>query len=452
MAPTTPRRLPPRGARSPLLRRTLAACTCVLALAAGTAGAARERSAPAGAEIAEREADLKELRGRIESLRKELASAEESRSEAADQLRDSERSISQLQRELRELSAERDERQTQLRALGRETSALEAHLAEQQEQLEQLLLRQYRRGAPDALQLLLNGDDPNQIARDLYYLGIIARTRGALLRGIESNLKRKQALAERTREQAAELAALEARQKEQHTRLLAQRAEHRALLDRIASRMAAQKKEIGALQRDEKRMSALIERLTRIIAERAAAERAAAEKAAAERAAAARRAEAQRAKGGGEEKPSPRAETRNELLPQAVSGVQFARLRGSLRLPARGSVANRFGAPRQEGSSWKGLFIRSEAGAEVKAIAAGRVVFAEWMRGFGNLLIVDHGDAYLTIYGYNEALLKQVGDAVKGGDTVATVGKSGGHPETGLYFELRHQGQPLDPLKWVTLK
>jgi len=88
----------------------------------------------------------------------------------------------------------------------------------------------------------------------------------------------------------------------------------------------------------------------------------------------------------------------------------------------------------------------------VRAVAGGQVVFAEWMRGFGNLMIIDHGQAYLTIYGNNEALLKQVGDAVKTGDAVATVGNSGGNPDSGLYFEMRHQGKAFDPLRWVSLK
>ena len=88
----------------------------------------------------------------------------------------------------------------------------------------------------------------------------------------------------------------------------------------------------------------------------------------------------------------------------------------------------------------------------VGRIASGRVVFADWMRGFGNLMIVDHGSSYLSIYGNNDALLRQVGDSVRGGDTVASIGNSGGNPESGLYFEIRYQGQPLDPLKWVNLK
>jgi septal ring factor EnvC (AmiA/AmiB activator) len=98
------------------------------------------------------------------------------------------------------------------------------------------------------------------------------------------------------------------------------------------------------------------------------------------------------------------------------------------------------------------VFIRAANGAEVKAIAPGRIVFADWLRGFGNLAIVDHGDGYLSVYGNNESLFKAVGQPVKTGEAIASVGNSGGNPETGLYFELRHLGQPLDPLKWVSLR
>ena len=110
----------------------------------------------------------------------------------------------------------------------------------------------------------------------------------------------------------------------------------------------------------------------------------------------------------------------------------------------------RFGAQQQAASpSPKGIFVRAPAGAGVQAVAGGRVVFADWMRGYGNLLIVDHGDDYLSIYGNNEAVLKRVGDAVHAGDVVATVGTSGGNESAGLYFELRHQGRAFDPVPWL---
>ncbi|MDR1709363.1 MAG: peptidoglycan DD-metalloendopeptidase family protein [Candidatus Accumulibacter sp.] len=243
------------------------------------------------------------------------------------------------------------------------------------------------------------------------------------------------------RERAGELSSVEARQREQHARLLTQREERRATLARISSKIAQQRKEIGNLQRDERQLTRLIERLDRIIAAQAAAAAEARRRAKAQAAA--------RPPGGGA---ANAPEIAVEQTPEALPAGRFAALKGRLRLPVAGTLTNRFGARRQEGSVWKGLFIRAAPGAEVKAIAAGRVVWADWMRGVGNLLIVDHGDGYLSVYGYNDAVLKQVGDAVQGGDAIAAAGNSGGNPESGLYFELRHRGQPIDPLQWVSLR
>jgi septal ring factor EnvC (AmiA/AmiB activator) len=145
---------------------------------------------------------------------------------------------------------------------------------------------------------------------------------------------------------------------------------------------------------------------------------------------------------------------RTDTLPEPGSLQQrFSTLRGSLRLPVRGELTGRYGAPRgAAGGEAKGVFIRAQAGQPVRAVGRGQVVYADWMRGFGNLLILDHGENYLSIYANNEALLKQVGDAVSAGEAVATTGSSGGNEETGLYFELRHLGRAFDPLRWVKLK
>jgi len=120
-------------------------------------------------------------------------------------------------------------------------------------------------------------------------------------------------------------------------------------------------------------------------------------------------------------------------------------------LPIKGELTNRFGSPREAGGLvWKGLFIRAEAGQTVRAIADGRVVFADWLRGFGNLLILDHGGGYMSLYGYNESLLKTVGEMIKSGDAIAEVGNTGGNLHSGLYFELRYQSKPLNPMSWLT--
>jgi septal ring factor EnvC (AmiA/AmiB activator) len=131
----------------------------------------------------------------------------------------------------------------------------------------------------------------------------------------------------------------------------------------------------------------------------------------------------------------------------------FSAQKGRLRLPVRGELIGRFGAQRSSGTaSAKGVFIRAAEGEQIRAVAPGRVVYADWMRGFGNLLIVDHGEGYLTVYANNESLLKQSGDEVSLGEPLATAGRSGGNEETGLYFEMRHLGKPFDPLSWVKLK
>ncbi len=416
------------------------------ALTVSPAAAQKSTSAP---EIAEKRADLDGLRQRIDSLRKELSSNEGTRADAADRLRESERQISRLQRQLHDLSSQRSHLQNQLTALETQSRTLASTLAQQQTQLEQLLYRQYLRGDPDSLQLLLNGDDPNQMARDLHYLSAIATARSALMGEIRQTIQQKKTLAAQTRERSSELAEVESEQRKQHSELDKERQAHKALFAEISDKVRSQRREIGALQRDEKRMSQLVERLSRILAQQAAAARAAEAQRRKQMEEAARRAAAGKSPAPSSEKPG--REPENQYVP-APSDGSFAKLKGKLRLPVQGTVSGRFGGAREGGGQWRGVFIRAGNGSPVRAIAKGRVVFAEWMRGFGNLLIIDHGDAYLSIYGNNEALLKQVGQAVQGGDTVATVGNTGGNPESGLYFEIRRQGQPIDPLSWATLK
>lgn len=404
-------------------------------------------------EISEKQADLGELRSRIENLRKDLNASEGDKADAADRLRESDRLVSRLQRELNELSEQRTQLQTRLKNLEQQSRTLNETLTQQQEQLEKLLYRQYLRGTPDSLQLLLNGDDPNQMARDLHYLSAIALSRAELMGEIQSSLEKKRALAADTKERSSELAEVEAEQKKRHAELQEQREERKRLYAELANKVKAQRKEIGSLQKDEKRLTSLIDRLSKILAAQAAAAAKSAE-AARQKTIARQGTETREPTRPPPDDEPPRQKTveaENRYEPVANNG-SFARQKGQLRLPLRGSVSGRFGSPRDGGGTWRGLFIKAGSGSEVKAIAGGRVVFADWMRGFGNLLIVDHGDAYLSIYGNNEALLKQVGQAVKGGDAIATVGNSGGNADSGLYFELRHKGQPIDPMKWASLK
>lgn len=374
---------------------------------------------PAAASTAGAKEELRQLRGKIEALQKRLADAEESKAEAADALMASERAISDANRTLRELAQQSDAVNQRLAELRAEARHGEETLHNQQTLLARLLYQQYLGGRAEPLRLLFNREDPNLIARQMYYFGYISRARSDFIGKLRASLARLAELAQETEQKATELAAIATEQTGQKRRLEQEKRARTQVLTRIARDIQQQRREIGTLRRNENRLTRLIEQLGRIIARAPTAPR-----------------------------------LRNERVPDRSSGDggPFEQLKGKLSLPVRGELGNRFGSQRSDGGlTWKGLFIAARSGAEVRAVAAGRVVFADWLRGFGNLLIIDHGGAYMSLYGNNEALYKRVGEEIQGGDAIATVGNSGGNPDSGLYFELRHQGKPLDPLTWVNI-
>jgi septal ring factor EnvC (AmiA/AmiB activator) len=373
---------------------------------------------PAAAGAKEKEKELRELRGRIDALQKQLAAAEESKSEAADALRESERAISEANRALRELGSEARQHQKRLAELNAESRSREKALKAQQAMLADLIYRHYLGGQAEPLRLLLNREDPGQISRRLHYFGYISRARAELIAELRAGLARLRELAREAEQKAAELSAVTAEQRAQRARLEREKRTRNQVLAKISRDIERQRREIGTLKRDETRLARLVASLAKLMARSKPA-------------------------------PRPRGE---RALPVPLDSA-FGRLKGRLSPPVRGELANRFGSPRSDGGVlWKGLFIAARAGEEVRAVADGRVVFADWLRGFGNLLIIDHGDAFMSLYGNNEALFKRVGDIIHGGEAVAAVGNSGGNTDSGLYFELRHQGKPLDPLDWVNIK
>jgi septal ring factor EnvC (AmiA/AmiB activator) len=369
--------------------------------------------------------ELKDIRGRIEALRKQLTESESSKAEAADALKDSERAVSQTSRKLYQISGQRREVNTALSRLQARARAVEGDIAEEQATLSRLLYQQYVGGQSDAIKLVLNGEDPNEIARQLHYLGYVSRARAELLASLRENLASLDKLTGETRRKSAELHALQSEETLQMRRLEKEKAERHQVYVKVSDDIEKSRKQLSTLKRDEERLSQLIERLAK---------------------------EAARNSKKGGKKTGKRVT--NQALPSAETGSgAFRDLKGKLRLPVIGELTNRFGGPRQDsGLSWKGLFISAKSGREVKAVAEGKVVYADWLRGFGNLLILDHGDGYMSLYGNNESLLKQVGEDAKAGDTIAAAGNSGGNPDSGLYFELRFQGKPFDPIPWVTLK
>jgi septal ring factor EnvC (AmiA/AmiB activator) len=381
-----------------------------------------------------KQSELDALKQRLQALQQEFRHAQENRREAADELRQSERAISSAVRQLRALDDERLRARTELQALTQQADATTARIQQQQAHLAQAIRGAYQRGQGDALKLFLNGDNPNQSARDLRYLAHLSRAQHAMIEALRGDLAKLADLQQQAAQKTTELARLQAAREAEQKKLLADKRAREKVLQTLSVQIRQQRREISNLQRDERSLTQLVERLNRVMAQQAARVRAAQQ--AAEKDAA------------GQLRPPVAL---NEESPVAFRPQRpFSRLKGSLRMPVAGELTNRFGAPREDGGlSWKGLFIRAAKGTAVKAIAAGQVVFAEWLRGFGNLIIVDHGEGYMSLYSNNESLYKQVGERVQPGDAIAAVGNSGGQPDSGLYFEMRHQSRPVNPLLWV---
>ncbi|MGH8691040.1 MAG: murein hydrolase activator EnvC family protein [Burkholderiales bacterium] len=280
---------------------------------------------------------------------------------------------------------------------------LETAAAGREAAIERMLVARAAAGTPEVLRVALSGNDPADLGRALYYLGHISRAATALLAEQRAAAAELERLGDDAKSRAERLRAIEQASRADRDKVLKERGERRRVLKTLGADIRKNRKEIRVLRADETRLARLVAAIGRS---------------------------------------------------GALSGKEpFSGLRGKLSLPVRGELAGRFGAPRgAAGTEAKGVFIRAPGGQPVRAIARGQVVYADWMRGFGNLLIVDHGESYLSIYANNESLLKELGDAVVSGEPIATTGSSGGNEETGLYFEMRHLGRPFDPLRWVKLK
>jgi len=386
-------------------------------------------------------AELKAVHGQIEKLKKELAANESQKSEAADALKESELAISEANRTLASLNEARAATAEELAELESALASTQASIARSRERLLVLLRTRYKAGEIEAWRLLLNQQDPNVVSRELAYYRYLAQAQQALAQRLQGELAKLDELAAAVRRKHEQLERI-AREKHEHKqKLQSQKQQKQALLSKLDQKIGAQRNQIQKLAADEKRLSSLIERLE-ALARRQAADR---QKARARQEQQAREAQT---KSGKAVREAP--VRRNESLPdEAQSAAAFAALKGKLRLPARGEIVGRFGAARNEATNWKGVFIKSPEGQPIKAVASGRVIYADWLRGFGNILIVDHGGGYISLYSACESVLRNVGDPVKAGETIATTGNTGGMGDSGVYFEIRQNGKPLDPMGWV---
>ena len=356
------------------------------------------------AQEAQAKQKLEVVRADIRKIVDEQRQTAAARNDATESLRDQELKIAGVAKTLRGIDQQLAGQQSKLDGLLAQRSALDAKLKDQRDALAALLRSAYAMGRDEELKLLLAQDHIDDISRMLAYYRYFERAR---VHEIDGLLKDLQTLAQLQTEIERETAALKTVHDEreaQARQLQAERDERQRLVGELEAALKDQSVRLAALGKDEKALLDLLAKLRDIFAD----------------------------------------------IPKHLAGAEpFADLRGRLNWPLRGRIVQRFGAVADGESGSHGVLIAAKEGSEVHAVSHGRVVYADWLRGYGLLLIVDHGDGYLSLYGYNETLLKDVGDWVDTADAIATSGDSNGRKSAGLYFELRHDGKAVDPAPWL---
>lgn len=348
---------------------------------------------------------LQQLRERIDEAKAALAEDRSREDEVTGELRRLEERIGALTSKLERLDEEVTKTEERVESLRADYEAASERLATQRRFLRRQIRAAYARGRESYLRLLLNQEDPGTVDRVMVYYDYFNDARSERIRQAVADLEELNNIRTRLDVELARLDNLRADRRQRLEALQAQREEREQLLARLRERIGERDQRLERLRNDAAQLSDLVGRL------------------------------------------------RDQLsdIPDAPDDAKpFDSLRGELPWPLDGEVTGDYGSRRATGVDWNGVLIRAEPGAPVEAVARGRVVFADWLRGLGLLIIIDHGDGYMTLYGHNQSLYSEAGDWVAAGETVATVGASGGRDEAALYFELRSQGRPVDPNSWLT--
>lgn len=378
---------------------TSAGLAALLALALAVPAAAQDDGL---AQIKERE--LAEVRERISELKDRLDERAAERDRVSADLQAAELKIAGKRRQLEDLEGQKAYSEKRLEELAGQRRTREAELGQEIEQLSAQVRAAYTSGSQERIKLLLNQHDPASLGRLVTWYRYLSEYRGRNIEAVTAHLAELEALQSEAAREQARLDELAKAHLAELARLDAAQDERKELLGVLRTRMQEEGAEMERLAAQEQDLTRLIAELSSILADY-----------------------------------------------PITSEEPFTALRGRLTWPVAGRLVHDFGQPRAGGRlSWNGVVLAAPRGREVRAVYHGRVVFADWLDGMGLLVIVDHGEGFLTLYGYNETTLKSTGDWVAPGDAIATVGVSGGQVDSGLYFEIREGTRPVDPRNWIT--
>ncbi|MCI1105383.1 peptidoglycan DD-metalloendopeptidase family protein [Stenotrophomonas sp. GD03819] len=387
----------------------------------------------------ETERKLQKLRNELKGVAQERRQIEGQRGQASQQLREADEKVARTGRALAQTETALREQGRALAEAEQRRSTLQANLAQQHRELAGLLRAAYQLGNHAPLKLLLSQDTVADANRALAYHRYLQRERAQRITTLTADLKELEALQAQIAERKQKLQGAQQDQKQQAAALEADRRDRAKTVASLDERFKDQREKEQALGQDAKALETLLANLRAAAARAEAERRAAARRAAAEKAAAERAARQAAAQG----RPPPPTK-----VPPAVASAPAPKV-GGLGWPLSGNLLARYGGKLPDGRTSSGVLIGAPAGSTVTAVADGTVVFSDWMTGYGMILIVDHGNGYMSLYAHNDTLLKDAGARVSRGDAVAKVGNSGGQGVTALYFELRRGGQPVNPDSWL---
>ncbi|CAM0118599.1 murein hydrolase activator [Stenotrophomonas geniculata] len=387
----------------------------------------------------ETERKLQKLRSELKGVAQERRQIEGQRGQASQQLREADEKVARTGRALAQTETALREQGRALAEAEQRRSTLQANLAQQHRELAGLLRAAYQLGNHAPLKLLLSQDTVADANRALAYHRYLQRERAQRITTLTADLKELEALQAQIAERKQKLQGAQQDQKQQAAALEADRRDRAKTVASLDERFKDQREKEQALGQDAKALETLLANLRAAAARAEAERRAAARRAAAEKAAAERAARQAAAQG----RPPPPTK-----VPPAVASAPAPKV-GGLGWPLSGNLLARYGGKLPDGRTSSGVLIGAPAGSTVTAVADGTVVFSDWMTGYGMILIVDHGNGYMSLYAHNDTLLKDAGARVSRGDAVAKVGNSGGQGVTALYFELRRGGQPVNPDSWL---
>ncbi len=384
-----------------MLQRSGIGLAWVLALALlGLSGSLPSHGA---ADPAAKEGELKQVRSRIESIRRSIQAEAEKRDSLSKEVRQADLAVQSARERLTGVRERREAAEARVRALEAERTDTRKKIDNERGALAGELRVAYVNGRQEQLKLLLNQGNPAQLGRTMAWYGYFGRARAERITAITEHLSHLELLSENISAEAARLKALEAEQASEVKSLAGARDQRKLTLAKVQTTLKTRSDELAKAQREAQALEKLVEQLRRAIQD----------------------------------------------FPD-FGDQPFARARGKLPWPIKGNVLARFGQPRAGGPlKWQGMVIGSERGTQVRALFPGRVVYADWLQGLGLLLVLDHGGGFMSLYGYNEQLYRKVGDRVAAGDALSVVGDAAGFGRAGLYLEIRNGRQALDPAPWL---